>query len=248
MNELRSYIAKEPSSRGRFFCFSSGCEKGNVLLYVFLAVGLLAALSYAYVKDSRENYASQSSIQVAETLYSQANMIRAAVMECAEEYPSGGGDMNGDGIVDTNDNPNNPFPLAPSNALNLQAGRNNTTPIGPTGCTVTSNAAGCIPQESPANDYVSDLYCIGAPLGAAAMFSGASNQGRYLPPMPGNFTPWVYKNDLTFGGAGGVYIQTTSPGDAASAIALNRLTTSLYTSKQASVSGNVLTVWIVNNN
>lgn len=240
MNELRSHTAKEPSPQGRFFCFSSGGEeKGNALLYVFLAIGLLAALTYAYVKDSHENYASQSSVSIAESLYSQINMIKSAVMECVAEYPGGGGDMSSDGTIDATDNPNNPYPLNPSNAYNLKAS--------PGGCTTTSNATGCIPQESPANDYVSDLYCIGAPAGAAAMFNGSSNQGRYLPPPPNGFTQWVYKNDATFGGAGGVYIQITGPGDAASSIALTRLL-GQFTSKQASLSGNTFTAWILNNN
>lgn len=230
MNEFRSYKAKEPSFRGRFFCFSGNAEGGNALLYVLLAVGLLAALTYSYVKDGRENYASQSSVQISSTLYSQINMIKSAVMECVAEYSGGGGDLNGDGVIDGDDNHNNPYPLSPSNALNLAA---------PGGCTTTSNAAGCIPQAG--NDEVIGLQCIGAPAGAAAMFSGSSNQGRFLPPPPNGFTPWVYKND-----ASGTYIQITFPNDAAAAIALNRLL-GQFTSNQAGASGLTFTAWIVKN-
>ena len=231
MNGLRSYKTEKPSLRGRFFCFSADNEGGNALLYVLLAVGLLAALTYAYVKDSRENYASQSSVQISATLYSQINMIKSSVTECTAEYSGGGGDMNGDGVIDGNDNPNTPYPLNPSSALNLAAT--------PGGCTTTTNASGCIPQA--ADDYVSHLQCIGAPAGAAAIFSGTSNQGRFLPPPPNGFTAWVYKNDNT-----GVYIQTTSSGDGANTIALNRLL-GQFTSNQAALSGLTFTAWIQKN-
>ena len=217
-----------------------------------LAVGLLAALTYSYVKDSKENITSQNAVQVAETLYSQINMIKSAVVECVDEYPGGGGDMNNDGVIDTSDNANNPYPLNPSNALNLKAVSSSTNPATNSGCSVTG-ATGCIPQEASGYDYVSDLYCIGAPPGAAAMFSGTSNQGRYIPPPPTGFndtaapTGWVYKNNSTFGGAGGVYIQITGDGSPTASVALTRLLAQ-FTTKQASVAGNTLTVWIQNNN
>jgi hypothetical protein len=252
VNELRSFITEEPSLRGRFFCFAprnkSREQQGNALLYVLLAVGLLAALTFTYVKDSRENYASQSAVQIEETLYSQINMIKSAVVECTAEYPGGGEDSTGN--INGSPNPNMPYPLAPSSALNLFATYYNGTTYVSTGCTSSGSAAGCIPQESPAHDYVTDLYCIGAPLGAAGMFSGSSNQGRFLPSPPGGFNPWVYKSDTTFGGSGGVYVQiscTAATCDAASGIALTRLLAQ-FTSKQASISGNTFTGWILNNN
>ncbi len=121
-------------------------SRGNALLYVLLAVGLLAALSYSYVKDSRENYASQSAVQIAETLYSQVNMIKGAIVQCALEYPGGGGDMNKDGVIDTNDNHNNPYPLNPSDANNLNVAITAPAPAASPDA-VSGNAAGCIPQR-----------------------------------------------------------------------------------------------------
>ena len=56
-------------------------QSGNALLYVLMAVGLLGALTYAYVQDSHDSYSAQSSVQIAESLYSQVNMIKAAVVE-----------------------------------------------------------------------------------------------------------------------------------------------------------------------
>ena len=214
MNGLRSYIAKRPSLKGGLFCFTGPTERGNALLYVFLAVGLMAALTYSYVQDSRENYASQSAVSIAEELYSQINMIKAAVVQCTLEYPNG---MDPTVCSCTPLNP--PYPLSPSDPLN---------PNSPAG----TAAAG--------DDYVRHLTCVGAPTGLAAMFSGTSNQGRFLPPPPAGFNEWVYKND-----GGGVYIQITSTGDAASVNALSRVLNKFVAgTSQASVTGLTLKVWI----
>lgn len=204
-------------------------QRGNVLLYILLAVGLLAALTYSYVQDSRENYSSQQSIHLAEQLFSQINMIKSAVIQCTLEYPMGGGDTDNDGSIGTTDNPNNPYPLNPSSALNA------------------SRKIGAWPGVSDpiaaaANDYVRNLTCVGAPAAAAYIFQGSGNQGRFLPPPPPGFTEWSYTNDST-----GVFITiTASATDAAAQSALTRIQ-SKFTSSQASVTGTTLKAWIMKN-
>ena len=188
-------------------------EGGNVLFYIFLAVGLLAALTYAFVKDSRENYASQSAVSIAESLAVQANTIRSAVQQCVMEFPQGGGDMNADGVIDTNDNWNNPYPLNPGNVLVAKQ---------IAGCTTTSSAAGCV--NAAGNDYARNLTCVGAPIGQVNMFQGTSNAGLLLPPPPSGFPEWTYFNNTD-----GVYLRTTAPADAASVNAINRLMTKFAT-------------------
>ncbi len=172
------------------FC---GNERGSVLFYIFLAVGLLAAVTYAFVKDSRQGVTTQNAYRIAEELQQQIQMIRAGVQECVLEYPGGGGDLDASGVVDDTDNPNTPYPLDPSNALN--------------------------PGGAAANDQVRNLQCVGAPDATRwNIFQGANNQGRNLAPIPSGFSEWTYTND-----ADGVYIQTTAPQDASSIDALNRL-------------------------
>jgi hypothetical protein len=231
-------MTKDPPLKGGSLAFS-GNESGNVLLYVFLAVGLLAALTYAYVKDSRENAASQGSVRITEELFSQANMIRSAVMQCAMEYPGGGGNMDDTGgsagKIDNADNPNNPYPINPSSALNAKA---------PAGCTTTSSASGCV--SAAANDQVRNLTCVGAPLGSTNMFQGANNQGRFLPPPAAGFTEWTYVNDTN-----GVYIQTTGSNDGTTSLALSRFMNKFATCQAdlnyAGCGANCLTVWIQRN-
>ncbi|MCK5555151.1 MAG: hypothetical protein KAI76_02845, partial [Alphaproteobacteria bacterium] len=100
---------------------SENSDSGNVLFYVFLAIGLMAALTYAFVKDSRENYSAQSSVRIAEELFSQVNLIRSAVQQCAMEFPQGGGDIaplaTPDGVITAADNANNPYPIDPDTDL-----------------------------------------------------------------------------------------------------------------------------------
>ena len=212
-----------PLFRKRLSCFLKKGEAGNVLLYVFLAVGLLAALTYAFAKDSRENFSSQMAVRTAEELFVQVNLIRSSVHQCEIEFPNGGGDLNADGVIDTNDNPNNPYPINPSSPLN---------PAAPAGI------------AAAANNMVKNLTCVGAPAAEANMFQGANNQGRFLPPPPSSFTDWVYANDSR-----GVYIQITASNDASAINALNRLMSKFGTC-QADLNYNgcgarCFTAWIV---
>lgn len=194
-------------------------QRGNVLFYVFIAVALLGALTYAFTKDSRESYSAQVAVKLAEELFVQANMIRSAVVECTIEYPAGGGDLDLNGVIEPADNANNPFPINPSNA---------NTPNAPAGL------------AAAANDNVRNLTCVGAPAARANMFQGAKNQGRFLPPAPSGFGEWTYVNDNT-----GVYVTLVGPNNAMAIDALTRLVNK-YDTCQASLNTGTrtLTLWI----
>lgn len=245
MRQSHTCLKKEPRQDAGFFFSASRSQAGNVLFYVFLAVGLMAALTYAFVKDSRENYASQSAVRIAEELFVQVNTIRSAVQQCAMEFPEGGAgvtgggrsyaDLNGDSVIDNTDNPNLPYPLSPSSALLTNA---------LAGCTSTGSAPGCIAATGDGNNYARNLTCVGAPLAEVNIFQGNSTQGRFLPPPPPEFSEWSYLND-----ANGVYVQITANPDAAAVNALNRLKTK-FNDCQATFDYNgcgarCLTVWIL---
>lgn len=211
------------SMPGRLSRFSENGQRGNVLFYIFLAVALLAALSFTFAKDSRQGANVQVAVKAAEELYSQVNMIRSAIVECAVEYPQGGGDLNNDALIDATDNPNNPYPVVPTyvcNPVNL--------------CTTPA-----------ANDDVRNLSCTGAPAGKRNMFQGVKNKGRYLPPPPAGFNEWTYVND-----ADGVRIQIIGTGSTA-ADALNRVL-SRFAACQAELNyglcgAQCFTVWVSRN-
>ena len=210
MTGLYSYdgdLAEGPSPKEGSSRLLKRNESGNVLFYIFLAVGLVGALTFAVTKGSKENYASQNAVHVTEELFAQANIIRSAIQQCVQEFPSGGGDMDASGAINTTDNPNNPYPLNPSSALNAMA---------VAGCTTLNDPPGC--TSAAADNKVKYLTCPGAPLAGVSMFQSTNNQGRFLPPPPSGFSEWTYKND-----AAGVYIQTTAPANATAIAALQRL-------------------------
>jgi len=203
-------------------------QSGNVLFYIFLAVGLLGALTYAFVKDSRENFAAQTAVSIAEAIFVQSNLIRSGIQQCAMEFPQGGGDMNGSGVIDTADNQNNPYPINPNSVLNT-----------------TRVVNGVVDPIAAAPDNKAKyLTCVGAPSAEANMFQGTNNQGRFLPPPPAGFTEWVYANDTN-----GVYLQITAPSDAASVNALNRIMTKFATCQAdldyGSCGARCFTVWVL---
>src|SRR5690606_36330157 len=154
----------------------------------------LAALSYAFTSDTRSSSSVQTANQNAQRLYVQANNIRAAVQECVLKYPGGGGDLNGDNTIDSDDNPNSPYPLDPD----------------------TADAVN--PAPDAGDSLVRNLTCMTGSGGCENIYQGANNWGRLLPPVPPDYSDWVYKND-----ADGVDIQTTGSGSASNAQALSRL-------------------------
>jgi len=224
-------------------------DSGNALLYVFMAIGLLSALTYSFLKGSRENYTSQNAVRVAEEMYVQINLMKSAIMQCQMEFTGYSkdvdgdgeieiaGDLNEDGNMDSSDNNNQGYPLSPSDTLNDSTIAS---------CARTGNAAGCVTASE--NNNVRNLKCVEAPIGSANMFSGANNVGSFLPPKPQGFEEWTYIND-----SNGVYLQITAePGNKSYKNTLSRLLDKFVTC-QAEINynncgENCFTAWIVHNN
>ncbi len=65
-------------------------ESGNVLIYIFVAVALLAGLTMALTSGGGDQAISTSAFRITDNLRSQAQGIRSAVLECVLRYPSAG--------------------------------------------------------------------------------------------------------------------------------------------------------------
>lgn len=65
-------------------------EAGNVLLYIFIAVALLGALTMAMSSGGGDQAIATSAFRITDSLRSQGQGIRAAVLECVLRYPSAG--------------------------------------------------------------------------------------------------------------------------------------------------------------
>ena len=135
-----------------------------MLFYVFIAIGLLGVLTLSFIDSSREGAVNQSAQQLTETLYAQANTIRADILACVNKYPNSV-DLDGDGDIDSNDNPNPPYPLSPTNVNN--------------------------PGGAAAQDSLDELMCPGAPSGQQKIYA---LEGMNLPKRLSGISQWLYKN------------------------------------------------------
>lgn len=84
-------------------------ESGSALVYILIAVALLAALTATFMRSSNEQPQAQANFRVASTLNSQIQLVRSAIQDCVLTYPAG--DTSGGAPTD-----NKPYPLEPDNA------------------------------------------------------------------------------------------------------------------------------------
>lgn len=85
-------------------------EKGSALIYILIAIALLAALTASFMQPASQQASSQNIVKTVSEVRSQAEFIRSGIQECALSYP--GGDQFTAGVVLLN----NPFPINPSSS------------------------------------------------------------------------------------------------------------------------------------
>ena len=81
-------------------------ETGSALVYILIAIALLAALTASFMKPSSQQTTAQSSFNMITNLKSQIAFIRSSIQECVLNYPSGES-----GLVGSH---NFPYPINPS--------------------------------------------------------------------------------------------------------------------------------------
>jgi type II secretory pathway pseudopilin PulG len=149
-------------------------ERGSALVYILIAIALLAALTFTFMEPSSQQTSSQNTFRTVTAVQSQMDMIRSAIQECVLSYP------NGDPNIDTSGSGSDP-------------GARVNYPISPDSTYYTAATPG-----QSGNELVSAIRCTGDnPGGAnvanhARIFSGAS--GKFLPPPPDLFGAWQYHN------------------------------------------------------
>lgn len=149
----------------------SADQSGSIIIYIFVAIGLLAALTYSFVNSSRENVTTQIGYRAAEDLGSQAMLIKSVITGCVLEFSRGGIDLNGDGIINSADNPPNlnfPYPVNPTLSQN--------------------------PHGVSADNRVENVTCTYAPHGQNMLFRGGN---VFLAPIPAGFSDWIYTNNAS---------------------------------------------------
>lgn len=149
-------------------------EGGSALVYILIAIALLAALTVTFMQPSSQQTSSQSSFRTVSNIKSQVDTIRSAILSCAISYKRGDVsiDITGGG---TDPDARRNFPIKPNSA------HFNTATIGAT-----------------AGRLVRDIRCPGNPGNGdenhAMIFGGIS--GKFLPPAPDLFEDWQYYNGL----------------------------------------------------
>ncbi len=157
-------------------------QRGSALVYILIAIALLAALTVSFMQPSSQQTSSQNTFKTVSGVEAQVNMIRSALQECVLAYPKGD-----QGITASGDEPgaDDRFPIKASSdyysgsTLGAETGR-----------------------------FVRDLRCPGNnngpnPNDHAPIFTGAS--GKFMPPPPDLFTDWEYYN-----GTDGVFFWTST--------------------------------------
>lgn len=143
-------------------------ETGGALVYILIAIALLAALTASFMKPSSQQTTAQSSFNAITKLNSQIEYVRSAIQECVLTYPGGDRGASGTGGLIGTDN--TPYPINPSSTY------------------LTSPSA---------NDQVRFIRCPGNPGNStdhADIFAGAS--GKFMPPPPDLFEEWIYYNGV----------------------------------------------------
>ena len=160
-------------------------ENGSALIYILIAIALLAALTFSFMEPSSQQTSSQNTFKTAVSLQGQIDVIRSAIQECVLSYPQG------DTTIDTS-------------ASGTDAGATKRYPIKPSSTHYDGPPASS--TDKTTTRYVADIRCPGDQNGSNAndhdmIFGGAS--GKFLSPPPDLFEPWQYYN-----GVDGVYFWT----------------------------------------
>ena len=174
----------------------SASEQGSALVYILIAIALLAALTFTFMEPSSQQTTSQNTFKTAAGVETQVEMIRSAIQECVLSYS--------EGDVCINDNTaesycNNPAGTSDSGASRIHY------PINPNSTHYTNASPG-----QSGDRLVKNLRCPGNNGGENAnhdnhelIFSASS--GKFMPPAPDLFTDWQY-----YHGADGIFFWTTT--------------------------------------
>lgn len=180
MHSLHLNSAAKPGTPSQAFSASKG-QRGSALIYILIAVALLAALTVSLMEPSNQQSQSQGTTNLVTATKAQIDFIGATIQECVLTHP------DQDAKLTFTEQKNPPYPIDPT----------------------LSYFAGLDPDEAD-DTSVKWIRCPGNPGGDgpnskdhAPMFG--SRSGKFLPPPPNLLKPWIYYN-----GTDGVFIMISS--------------------------------------
>ncbi len=150
-------------------------ERGSALVYILIAIALLAALTVTFMDTSSQQTSSQNSFRMVTDVKSQVDIIRSAIQGCVLVHRQGDTSIDIDSSSGTDPDARRNFPIKPNSTHYSSA------TIGPT-----------------SGRLVGDIRCPGNPGGGdenhVKIFGGTS--GKFLPPAPDLFDDWQYYNGI----------------------------------------------------
>lgn len=142
-------------------------SRGSALIYILIAIALIAALTTMFMQPASQQTRSQNSFKLAAELNGQVQMIRAAIQDCILQYPEGDSGINVAGYVGPN------YPLDADSTYLDSPAASGTKDVASIRC------PGNNPGAPNSNQH-------------GEMFGG--NSGRFMPATPAMFSPWIYRN------------------------------------------------------
>ena len=128
-------------------------QLGSALVYILIAIALLAALTASFMRPSSQQTTAQGAFNAVTELKSQLEFIRSSIQECVLTYPEGDS-----GLIGTT---NTPFPINPSDTY--------LASTAPTGEEEDVQHLGCPGNPGDSNDH-------------AKIFGGSSGKFLPPPP------------------------------------------------------------------
>lgn len=182
-------------------------ERGSALIYILIAIALLALLTVSFMEPSSQQTQSQNTFKVVSELQSQAELIRSAVQECVIAHNRG--DKTIDNTAGGSDiGADHRYPIDPNSDHFL------TSTTLPAGNREVKNIR-C--PGNPGDQPGETIAAPGNAVNHAGIFSASS--GKFMPPPPALFSEWQWYN-----GEDGVFFWIgTDKSDAFIGTALDKL-------------------------
>lgn len=84
-------------------------QKGGALIYILIAIALLAALTTTFIQPGGQSSRTQNAFKTATVINSQARVVRSAIQDCILRFSQGDNNIAEVGYID-------PYPLNPDSA------------------------------------------------------------------------------------------------------------------------------------
>lgn len=172
-------------------------EAGSALIYILIAIALLAALTVSFMQPSGNQTQTNNAFKTVSELQSQVDFIRAAVQECVLSYPAGDATVDNTAAGTMDVGANRRYPLRPD------SDHFDTATVTPTTGTRLVRDIRC--PGNPGDRPGDTIAVPGNAVNHANIFGGGT--GKFLAPPPTLFEDWQWYN-----GEDGIFfwIETTN--------------------------------------